>query len=58
LGYQTTDTELAECYRQAITLADSAKQVTDRDLLSIIHKIRRGREISVVNQDNGIAAAS
>jgi 2-isopropylmalate synthase len=58
LGYQTTDTELAECYREAITLADSAKQVTDRDLLSIIHKIRRGREISVVNQNNSIAAAS
>ena len=58
LGYQTTDTELAECYKQAITLADSAKQVTDRDLLSIIHKIRRGREIGVANQNNSIAAAS
>jgi hypothetical protein len=27
-------------------------------LLSIIHKIRRGREIGVANQNNSIAAAS
>jgi 2-isopropylmalate synthase len=57
LGYQTTDTELVECYKQAIALADSAKQVTDRDLLSIIHTVRRTHEISVVNQNNSIAAA-
>ena len=43
LGYETTATELAECYRMATELADSAKQVTDRDLLSFIHQVRRGR---------------
>jgi len=43
LGYQTTDTELAECYRMATARADAAKQVTDRDLLSIIHQVRRGQ---------------
>jgi len=43
LGYETTQTELAECYRMATELADSAKQVTDRDLLSFIHQVRRGR---------------
>src|SRR6202008_4973850 len=32
LGYETTPTELAECYRMATELADSAKEVTDRDL--------------------------
>jgi 2-isopropylmalate synthase len=42
LGYQTTDAELAECYRMATARADAAKQVTDRDLLSIIHQVRRG----------------
>lgn len=42
LGYQATDAELAECYRMAIERADTAKQVTDRDLLSIIHRVRRG----------------
>jgi 2-isopropylmalate synthase len=42
LGYQATEAELAECYRMAIERADIAKQVTDRDLLSIIHRVRRG----------------
>jgi 2-isopropylmalate synthase len=43
LGYPTTDAELAHCYAMATAQADAAKQVTDRDLLSIIHKVRRGR---------------
>jgi 2-isopropylmalate synthase len=43
LGYQTSDAELAECYLMATVRADAAKQVTDRDLLSIIHQVRRGR---------------
>src|SRR6201987_5764706 len=46
LGYETTPTELAECYRMATELADSAKEVTDRDLLSFIHQVRRGRTAS------------
>jgi 2-isopropylmalate synthase len=43
LGYQTSDAELAECYRMATARADAAKQVTDRDLLSIVHQVRRGQ---------------
>jgi 2-isopropylmalate synthase len=58
LGYQTTDGELAECYTLAIALADSAKQVTDRDLLSIIHKIRRSPSIGAANESTSIAAAN
>jgi 2-isopropylmalate synthase len=42
LGYPTTDSELAECYAMATARADAAKQVTDRDLLSIIHRVKRG----------------
>ncbi|HTS13911.1 MAG TPA: 2-isopropylmalate synthase [Candidatus Limnocylindrales bacterium] len=42
LGYETTDAELAECYSMAIARADEAKQVSDRDLLTIIHHVRRG----------------
>jgi 2-isopropylmalate synthase len=42
LGYPTTDSELADCYVMATARADAAKQVTDRDLLSIIHKVKRG----------------
>jgi len=44
LGYPTTNAELAECYALATARADAAKQVTDRDLLSIIHQVRRGRD--------------
>jgi len=58
LGYQTTEGELAECYKQAIALADSAKQVTDRDLLSIIHKIRRSRKIARAREIAASAAAN
>ncbi len=58
LGYKTTDAELAECYKQAIAHADAAKLVTDRDLLSIIHKVRRSRSVAPANEDVGIAAAS
>jgi len=41
LGYKPTDTELAECYRIVIAHADSGKAVSDRDLLTIIHQVRR-----------------
>jgi 2-isopropylmalate synthase len=58
LGYKTTDAELAECYKQAMVHADAAKLVTDRDLLSIIHKVRRGRSVAPANEDVSIAAAS
>jgi 2-isopropylmalate synthase len=58
LGYQTTGSELAECYKQAIAHADAAKQVTDRDLLSIIHNVRRGASIAPANEDVSIAAAN
>jgi len=60
LGYQTTDAELAECYRMATARADAAKQVTDRDLLSIIHQVRRGqvRRGDVPAQSNRKPAAA
>ena len=41
LGYQTTDAELADCYTMAIAMADAEKEVTDRDLLAIVHQVRR-----------------
>ena len=43
LGYQTTDAELADCYAMATAMADAEKEVTDRDLLSIIHQVRRSQ---------------
>jgi 2-isopropylmalate synthase len=41
LGFETTDAELAECYRLAILRADAEKEITDRDLITIIHQVRR-----------------
>jgi 2-isopropylmalate synthase len=41
LGYETTDAELAECYKLAIARADEDKEITDRDLVAIIHQVRR-----------------
>jgi len=43
LGYQTTEAELAGCYTMAMAMADAEKEVTDRDLLSIIHQVRRNQ---------------
>jgi len=41
LGFETTDAELADCYRLAILRADEEKEITDRDLITIIHQVRR-----------------
>jgi 2-isopropylmalate synthase len=41
LGFETTDTELAECYKLAIVRADAEKEITDRDLITFIHQVRR-----------------
>jgi 2-isopropylmalate synthase len=57
LGYPTSDTELAECYRMATATADKAKQVTDRDLLSIIHQVRRGNVPAATTRRPTAAAA-
>jgi len=43
LGYETSDTEIAECYALAIARADAEKEISDRDLITIIHQVRRGR---------------
>jgi 2-isopropylmalate synthase len=57
LGYRTTESELAECYRMAIARADAAKQVSDRDLLAIIHKVRRASAPEAAHHDTTTAAA-
>ena len=57
LGYETTDAELAECYALAIARADAAKQVTDRDLLNIIHRVRRGQGRTGAGVESNAAAA-
>ena len=47
LGYTTTAEELDLCYRAAMVRADEVKQVSDRDLLTIIHQVRRGQGSTV-----------
>jgi len=43
LGFEATDTELAEIYRRVTALADESKSVRPRDILGIAHEvIRRG----------------
>ena len=57
LGFMTNDDELRLCYSAAMALADAEKQVTDRDLLTIVHQVRRGN-ITDANDQNVNAAIS
>ena len=57
LGYKTTDEELAKCYTMAIAMADAEKEVTDRDLLSIVHQVRRNQSPAATAQDPAAASA-
>ncbi len=56
LGYTITDAELAECYAMATEQADASKEVTDRDVISIIHTVRRNKS-SVLAGDAAASAA-
>jgi 2-isopropylmalate synthase len=56
LGYSTTHEELAECYGMATSQADAAKEVTDRDLLSFIHIVRRNRSQLLAGETSAAAA--
>ena len=58
LGYKTSEAELAECYTMAIARADTAKQLSDRDLLSIIHQVRRGQSRAAADCESSAATAS
>jgi 2-isopropylmalate synthase len=57
LGYTISDSELAECYARATAQADASKEVTDRDVISIIHSVRKGRS-SVLAGDVAAAASA
>jgi 2-isopropylmalate synthase len=58
LGYELTPEELAQCYRAAMALADAAKEVTDRDLLTFAHQARRGRLETSASTHAGAASAA
>jgi len=56
LGYEPTDEELAECYRQVIALADEAKHVRQRDLLAIAHQVIRRKSFAGLPRDASAAS--
>ncbi len=58
LGYDTTEEELAECYRRMVALADQAKQVRDRDLLAIVHQVLRRRAAATAALEQDAPAAT
>jgi 2-isopropylmalate synthase len=55
LGYTLSDAELAQCYRGAMALADGAKEITDRDLLTLIHQARRENRRTEMKTDAAVA---
>ena len=57
LGYETTDGELAECYGFAMAQADAEREITDPDLIDIIHQVRRGETTRPANPGPATAAA-
>jgi 2-isopropylmalate synthase len=50
LGYDPSDSELAECYRRVTTLADEAKNVRARDLMAIAHEVIRRKSVAVARE--------
>jgi 2-isopropylmalate synthase len=55
LGYEASDTELAECYRRVTSLADASKNVRARDLMTIAHEVIRRKAIAVANETSSAA---
>ena len=49
LGYDPSDTELAECYRRVTAFADQAKQVRPRDLVAIAHEVMRRKPAAIAS---------
>jgi isopropylmalate/homocitrate/citramalate synthase len=47
LGYDASDTELAEVYSRVTALADQSKQVRPRDIVAIAHEVIRRRPAAV-----------
>ena len=47
LGYEASDTELAEVYSRVTALADKSKQVRPRDIVAIAHEVIRRRPTAI-----------
>src|SRR5438552_5937615 len=55
LGYEASDTELAEVYSRVTALADQAKQVRPRDILAIAHEVIRRRSTAMAAESSPAA---
>jgi 2-isopropylmalate synthase len=55
LGYEASDTELAEVYRRVTALADQAKLVRPRDIVAIAHELIRRRPAAVAAESTSAA---
>lgn len=56
LGYEASDSELAEIYRRVTKLADQSKSVRPRDLVAIAHEvIRRGASAMAAEASSSVA---
>jgi 2-isopropylmalate synthase len=55
LGYEASDTELAEIYKRVTTLADQAKQVRARDIVGIAHEVMRRRPAAVATESSSVS---
>jgi len=58
LGFDAAGEELAAIYRDVIARADQSKQITDRDLLDVVHRVRRRRAGPARVAPSAAAAAS
>src|SRR6266516_86936 len=55
LGYEASDTELAEVYSRVTALADQAKQVRTRDIVAIAHEVIRRRPAAMAAESSSAA---
>jgi 2-isopropylmalate synthase len=55
LGYDASETELAEVYSRVTALADEAKQVRPRDVVAIAHEVIRRRPAAMAAESSSVA---
>src|SRR5213080_1948067 len=55
LGYDASDTELAEVYSRVTALSDQSKQVRSRDILAIAHEVIRRRPAAMAAESSSAA---
>src|SRR5712671_1733599 len=55
LGYEASDTELAEVYSRVTALADQSKQVRSRDIVAIAHEVIRRRSAALAAESSSAA---